>query len=150
MNPQGSSTPGQQLPQAHAAIERMLQRRQVAIVGLSDDPVKPSYEVARYLIEHGYEVIPVNPTRPTLLGKKSYKSLAELAAPPEVVLVFRRPEHCGQVAREAIAAGAKGLWLQQGIRNEEARKLAEEAKIDFVEDRCMMVEHRRLEREAAN
>ena len=100
--------------------------------------------MGKYLADHGYEITPVNPTRPRVLGRPAYKSISELPVPPQVVLVFRRPEYCGEIAREAIAAGATGLWLQVGIRNDDARRQAEAAGIDYVEDRCMMVEHARV------
>ena len=126
-----------------AAVERMLDCRRIAVVGLSDRPDRPSYEVSEYLQRHGYEIVPVNPKIGQVLGAKSAKSLAEVGRPIDVALVFRKSEDCEQVTREAIAAGAKGVWLQAGIRNESARKLAAEAGVDFVQDRCMMVMHMR-------
>jgi predicted CoA-binding protein len=125
-----------------AAIGRMLAAGRIAIVGLSDDPGRPSYEIAAYLLSEGYEVVPVNPTHATVLGLKSYPTLGDVPGEVDVVNVFRRPEFCADVTRDAIAIGAKGVWLQSGVRNEDARKLAAEAGIDFVQDRCIMVEHR--------
>jgi predicted CoA-binding protein len=124
-----------------AAVDRMLKAQRVAIVGLSDDPSRPSHGIAGYLASHGYEVIPVNPNHDQVLGHKCYASLADVPGEVDLVNVFRRPQFCADVTREAIAKGAKGVWLQAGIRNEDARKLAEEAGIDFVQDRCIMVEH---------
>jgi len=124
-----------------ATIQRLLRAKSIAVVGLTDDPSRPSHDVSSYLQDHGYEITPVNPGLATALGKRAYKSLAELPAPPDVVLVFRRPEHCAQVAKDAVAAGAKGLWLQAGIQNDEAKRIAAEAGIPFVQDRCMKVEH---------
>jgi predicted CoA-binding protein len=130
-------TPG---PEA-TAIDRMLKAKRVAIVGMSDDPSRPSHGIAGYLAAHGYEVIPVNPNHDQVLGQQCYAALADVPGEIDLVNVFRRPQFCADVTREAIARGAKGVWLQAGIRNEEARRLAEEAGVDFVQDRCIMVEH---------
>ena len=124
------------------AIERMLGAGRIAIVGLSDDPGRPSYQIASYLKGEGYEVVPVNPTHATVMGLKSYPSLKDVPGEVDVVNVFRRPEFCADIARDAIAIGAKGIWLQSGVRNEEAKRLAQSAGINFVQDRCIMVEHR--------
>jgi predicted CoA-binding protein len=91
-------------------------------------------------MERGKAVVPVNPTYEEVLGLKSYKALAEVPGEIDVVLVFRRPEFCGEVAREAAGVGAKGLWLQSGIYSEEAKGVAREAGMLFVQGRCMMVE----------
>ena len=120
----------------------MLRGGRIAIVGLSDDPSRPSYGVASYLKSTGKELFPVNPNHATALGLTCYPSLDALPQPIDVVNVFRRPEYCADVVRSAIAIGAKGVWLQSGIVNEEARQLAAEAGIDFVEDRCIMIEDR--------
>jgi len=124
-----------------SAIDRMLKAKRIAVVGMSDDPDRPSHGIGGYLLAHGYEVIPVNPSHDAVLGKKCYASLADVPGEIDLVDVFRRPEFCADVTREAIAAGAKGVWLQAGIRNEEAKRLAAEAGIGFVQDRCIMVEH---------
>lgn len=124
------------------AIARMLGAGRIAVVGLSDDPSRPSYQIASYLKREGYEVVPVNPTHATVMGLRSYPTLKDVPGEVDVVNVFRRPEFCADIARDAIAIGAKGLWLQSGVRNDEARKLAQSAGIDFVQDRCIMVEHR--------
>src|SRR5439155_25368012 len=94
-----------------------------------------------YLLSHGYDVVPVDPTHDQVLGKKCYAQLSDVPGKIDLVNVFRRPEFCAEVTREAIAAGAAGVWLQSGIRNDVARELAEQAGIDFVQDRCIMVEH---------
>lgn len=122
-------------------IRRVLASRRIAVVGLSDDPSRPSFDVARYLLAAGYDIVPVNPTRDFILGRRSYPSLADVPGPIEVVNVFRRPEHCAEVVHQAIAAGAKAVWLQQGIINDEAAQLARQVGIDFVQDRCLKVEH---------
>jgi len=123
------------------AIRRMLAAKRIAVVGLSDDPSRPSYGVARYLQSVGKQIIPVNPSCQQVLGEKCYARLEEIPEPVEVVDVFRRAQFCADVVRSAIAIGAKGIWLQSGIVSEEAAQLAAEAGIDFVQDRCMKVDH---------
>jgi predicted CoA-binding protein len=124
-----------------AAVDRMLKAKRIVIVGMSDDPSRPSHGIGGYLVAHGYEVIPVNPNHDQVLGQKCYARLSDVPGEIDLVNVFRRPQFCADVTREAIEAGAKGVWLQAGIRNEEARTMAEEAGVDFVQDRCIMVEH---------
>ena len=135
--PLPSRLPGQEA----SAIDRMLTAKRIAIVGMSDDPMRPSNGIGGYLMSHGFEIIPVNPNHEKVLGLKCYASLADIPGGVDLVNVFRRPLACADVTRDAIAIGAKGVWLQSGIRNEEAKRLAEEAHIDFVQDRCIMVEH---------
>jgi predicted CoA-binding protein len=118
--------------------------RTIAIVGASPDPARPSYGVMAYLIQAGYTVVPVNPLAGDVLGLRSLASLAELEEPVDLVDVFRRPEHCGEVAREAAAAGAGALWLQLGVVSEDARHVAEEHGMDFVENECTAIVHRRI------
>ena len=125
-------------------IRRMLQAKRIAVVGLSDDPMRPSYEVANYLRAHGYQIIPVNPNCTSVFGIPSVPSLAEVEGPIDLVDVFRRPDACEQVTREAIAARAHGIWLQLGIRNDPAATLARNAGIDFVQDRCLKIDHMRF------
>jgi predicted CoA-binding protein len=124
-----------------AVIRRMLAGQRIAVVGLSDDPDRPSHDVARYLQSVGKEVIPVNPNHRRVLGLKCYPSLEAVPGPIDVVDVFRRPEFCADVVRSALAAGARGVWLQTGIVNAEAERIAAGAGIDFVQDRCIKVEH---------
>ncbi|HYP40987.1 MAG TPA: CoA-binding protein [Chloroflexia bacterium] len=126
-----------------ADIDAILAMKRIAVVGLSSDTSKPSHGVARYLQREGYEITPINPSEREVLGVKAYGSLAELPEPPEVVEVFRRPEFVGAVVEEAIAAGAKAVWIQSGIINVQAAKRAREAGLITVMDRCMMVEHAR-------
>jgi uncharacterized protein len=117
----------------------------IAIVGASPDPGRASYGVMAYLLRSGYRVLPVNPSSDAeILGQRCFGSLAELGEPVDLVDVFRRPEHCGDVAREAAAAGAGALWLQLGIVSADARRVAEEAGMDYVEDACTAVVHRRI------
>ena len=127
-------------------IERMLQGRRIAVVGLSDDPSRPSFRIANYLQSHGFEILPVNPHALVVLGVRCVPSLADVSGPIDVVNVFRRAEYCPQIVRAAIELGAKGVWLQSGIRSDEASRLAAEAGIDFVQDLCIMVEHANRDR----
>jgi predicted CoA-binding protein len=115
----------------------------IAVVGLTANPSKPSHYVSAYMREQGYRIIPVNPAENEVFGLKAYRDLASVPEQVEFVDVFRRPEFCADVARAAVAAGAKALWLQSGITSAEARTIAESAGLNFVEDRCVMVEHRR-------
>jgi uncharacterized protein len=118
--------------------------KSIALVGASPEPGRPSHGVMAYLLRAGYRVVPVNPLAAEVLGQRCLGSLAELEEPVDLVDVFRRPEHCGNVAREAVAAGAGALWLQLGIKSAEARLVAEGAGIDYVEDACTAVVHRRI------
>jgi predicted CoA-binding protein len=123
------------------AVRRMLAARRVAVVGLSDDPTRASHGVASYLMSVGKAIFPVNPNYEAVLGLKCYARLEDVPGPIDVVDVFRRAEFCADVARSAVAVGAKGLWLQSGIVSDEARDVARAAGIDFVQDRCMKVDH---------
>lgn len=116
----------------------------IAVVGLSDKPDRDSYRVAEYLQRQGYRVIPVNPTVDEVLGEKSYASVSAIPEPVDVVDIFRRPDAVGPVVEDAIAAGAKAVWMQLGVVNEEAAEAAEAAGLQVVMDRCMKIEHSRL------
>ena len=118
--------------------------RTIAVVGLSANWYRPSYFAAKYLQEHGYRVIPVNPAVDSVLGEKCYKSLADIPEKVDIVDCFRRSEEIPALADGAIAIGAKVLWMQLGVRSEEARRRAEAAGLEVVEDRCMKIEHGRL------
>ena len=122
-------------------IDAILDMKKVAVVGLSSDPSRPSYDVARYMQRRGYQVIPVNPKEDEILGEKAYPSLRDLPEPPDVVDVFRRPEHIAGVVDEAIAAGAKAIWLQLGVIDEKAAQKARDVGLIVVMDRCLKVEH---------
>ena len=118
--------------------------RTIAIVGASPRPNRPSHGVMRYLLAHGYRCIPVRPRDcDEVLGVPCAQSLVDVNEPIDVVDVFRRPEFCADVARDAVAAGAKALWLQLGIVSPEARRIAEEAGLAYVEDACTAIVHRR-------
>lgn len=128
-----------------AKLRRILKdNRTVAVVGLSANWYRPSYFAAKYLQEHGYRVIPVNPQYDSVLGEKCYKALADIPEKVDVVDCFRRGEEIPALAREAIAIGAKVLWMQLGVTSAEARRKAEDAGLEVVEDRCMKIEHGRL------
>ena len=131
-------------PDENEVIERILSRtKRIAVVGASDDDIKPGNYVPAYMISQGFDVVGVNPNHDEVFGKKCYRSLEEVPGKIDLVNVFRRPLACADVTRQAIGVGARGVWLQSGITNEEAKKLAAEAGIDYVQNRCIMVEHRR-------
>ncbi len=127
-----------------AAIARMLQANVIAVVGLSDDPSRTSHPIAAQLQAAGKRIIPVNPNCKMVFGEVCHPSLSAIGEPVDLVNVFRRSDACAQVTADAIAIGAKGVWLQSGIVNEKARKLAAESGIDFVQNRCIGVEMGRL------
>ncbi len=118
----------------------------VAVVGISSKPSRPSYEVASYLQEHGYRIVPVNPTEVEVLGERAYASLLDipLEVHVDVVDVFRRAEHTPEVAREAVAIGARVLWLQEGIVNEEAARIAAEGGLEVIMGVCIRHVRERL------
>jgi predicted CoA-binding protein len=117
--------------------------RTIAVVGLSENPARPSHYVSEYMQQHGYKIYPVNPSIDAVLGEKSYASLTALPVKPDVVNVFRVPSQIPAIVDEMLTLGLDSLWVQQGIVNREAAKRAERAGIRVVMDRCIMVEHRR-------
>ena len=122
----------------------MLSAKTIAVVGISDRSNRPSFEVAHYLLDAGYEVIPVNPQIDGWEGLEAYPSLIDIGRPVDIVDVFRRPEFVPAVVDDAIAARAAALWTQLGVVNDEATGRAVAAGIPTVIDRCMAIEHRRL------
>jgi predicted CoA-binding protein len=125
----------------------LLNSKVIAVVGLSANPDRASNQVAWYLHHQGYRLFGVNPACPEqelFGGVPMLASLDEVPEPIDIVDVFRRPEYTPDVARAAVAAGAGALWLQLGIRNDEARAIAEEVGLTYVEDRCLKVDHARL------
>ena len=118
--------------------------RTVALVGASPDPKRPSYRVANYLSEQGYHVIPVNPHAQEILGKTSYPDLSSIPEKVEVVDIFRKSEEVMPIVDEAIKIGAKAVWMQEGVINEEAAAKARNAGLLVVMDKCMRKEHLRL------
>ena len=118
--------------------------RTIAVIGLSDDPSKPSNYVSAYMQQHGYKIYPVNPAIPDVLGEKSYPSLSDLPIKPDIVDVFRLPKFIPAIVDEMLQLKLPNLWIQMGIINAEAATRAEAGGIHVVMDRCIMVEHRRL------
>ena len=128
-----------------ATLRRILKScRTVAVVGLSAEWHRPSHFVGKYLQDHGYRVIPVNPRYDRILGEPSYARLEDIPEPVDMVDVFRRTEDVLPFARSAVAIGAKCLWQQIGVKNLEADALARAAGLDSVMDRCVKIEHARL------
>jgi predicted CoA-binding protein len=128
-----------------ATLRRILKTyRTIAVVGLSADWNRPSNFAAKYMQQHGYRIVPVNPRYPEVLGEKSHARLEDIPGPVDIVDVFRRTEDVLPIAKSAIAIGAKCLWQQIGVVNEEADRLAREAGLDSVMDRCVKIEHARL------
>ena len=124
--------------------EILLSARIIASVGLSGNQEKESYGIGAYLKEQGYQLIPVNPTATEILGEKSYPDLESVPVKIDVVQVFRKPEDVPPIVEDAIKVGAKVVWMQEGIVNEEAAKRAREAGLQVVMDACMRATHRRL------
>ena len=128
-----------------AGLRRILaQSRTIAVVGLSANWYRPSHFAAKYLQEHGYRVIPVNPNYAEVLGERCYPSVAAIPEPVDVVDGFRKPGEMVALAREAVAKGARVLWMQLGVRNDDAARIAGDAGLDVVMDRCMKIEHARI------
>lgn len=130
---------------AIAQLRRILKdNHTIAVVGLSADWYRPSYFAAKYMQEHGFRVIPVNPKYDEILGEKCYPDLKSIPDNIDIVDVFRKPEDCIPIAQDAVAIGAKVLWLQIGVINEEAARIAQAGGLDVVMDRCVKIEYARL------
>jgi uncharacterized protein len=132
---------------SHSAsdIRKILELRNIAVIGMSNTEGKPANFVPKYLIENGYNIIPVNPTTSEVLGRKSYASVSEIPEQVDIVDVFRRSEDVPIIVEDAInKKGVKVIWMQSGIYNEEAERRAKENGIDVVFNRCMKVEHSML------
>ena len=128
-----------------ATLRRLLvDCRRIAVVGLSDKPHRPSHFVGKYLVDHGYDVVPVNPTVSEILGRESLPDLASIPGPVDMVDCFRRSDQMPALAEEAVRIGAKVLWMQLGVVSREAREIAEAAGLEVVMDRCTKIEHARL------
>lgn len=126
-------------------LRRVLgETRTIAVVGLSADWFRPSNFAAKYMQEHGYRVIPVNPRYTEILGEKCYPDLASIPDKVDMVDVFRKPEDCPAIAQVAVAMGAKTLWLQIGVISPDAKQIAEAAGLTVVMDRCVKIEYARL------
>jgi predicted CoA-binding protein len=125
-------------------LEILRRYRNIAMVGLSGNPYRPSHFAAIYLLSEGYNVIPVNPREREILGRKSYASLREIPEPVEVVDIFRDPSAVPPLVEDAIAVGAKVVWMQLGVIHEAAAARAREAGLQVVMDACMKIEHARF------
>ena len=122
-------------------IDRLLDARTVAVVGLSSDRARESNRIARYMQEHGYRIVPVNPNETEVLGEKAYPTLADIPFDIDIIDVFRRRQFLKGHVEEAIKKGAWGAWGQLGVADTEAETVAREAGLAFVMNRCIMVEH---------
>jgi predicted CoA-binding protein len=132
---------------SRAAVRQSLTDcKTIAVVGLSPKPYRDSFRVAKYMQEHGFRIVPINPNAPEVLGEKAYASLTDAAQHERIDMVncFRNSEDIPPIAAEAIAIGAKSLWLQIGVVNDAAAKQATDAGLVVVQDLCLMVEHRQL------
>jgi predicted CoA-binding protein len=125
----------------HSQLENA---KTIAVIGLSDNPQKPSHYVSAYMQQQGYKILPVNPSLTEVLGERSYPSLTDLPTKPDLVNVFRVPGFLPAIVDEMLELGLRDLWVQQGIVNLGAAARAEEGGIRVVMDRCIMVEHRRV------
>jgi len=145
MDAQDGMGPVRILDSEHAGELRARARR-IAVIGASPNPMRPSYGVMEYLIDAGYDVVPINPNVDEILGRTAYPNLEDAVAATgrfDVVDVFRRPEHTPDIARSAAATDAGALWLQLGVVNWEAAQIAHDAGLEVVMDRCTRIEHRR-------
>jgi len=127
-----------------AMMEILKSAKTIASVGLSSNQEKESFWIVAYLMEQGYTILPVNPNADEILGVNVYKSLSDIPDKVDIVQVFRRPEDVPPVVEEAIKIGAKVVWMQEGIVNEEAAKMARDVGLQVVMDACMRATHRRL------
>lgn len=131
---------------AYERLRLLTENKTIAMVGLSADEMRPSHFAAIYMLSEGYDIIPVNPRYAggEILGQTVYASLADIPRPVEIVDVFRRPVEAPDLARQSIEIGAKVFWLQLGVRNDDAMRIAREAGLDVVQDRCVKIEHARF------
>lgn len=126
-------------------LRRILARdRTIAVVGLSAEWHRPSYFAAKYMQEHGYRIVPVNPRYPEILGEKSYARLEDIPFPVDMVDVFRKEGEIPAIAQSAVAIGARSFWQQLGLKSEAADRIVTEAGLDSIWDRCVKIEHARL------
>jgi predicted CoA-binding protein len=133
---------------ADAILELLKNYKTIAVVGLSSHPMRPSHGVTEYMQSAGYRIIPINPNETEVLGEKSYARLEDVPEKIDIVNVFRRAEEVPPVVESAIRIGAKAVWMQLGIENEEAAEKARAAGLVVIEDACILVEHRRRARES--
>ena len=135
-------TPTLEPQDSEVEITEILQNyRVVAMVGLSDKPERPSYRAAQYLQEHGYRIVPVNPGCQEILGEKCYATLRDIPFPVAIVDIFRNVDAIPAIVDEAIAVGAKVVWMQQGLEEPDSARKAKQAGLQVVMDRCLKIEH---------
>ncbi len=136
------------VPSASASerLRILNENKTIAMVGLSSDPMRPSHFAAIYMQSEGYKIVPINPryAGQKILGEPVYSSLSDIPFPVDIVDVFRKPEECPDLAREAIKIGARVFWVQLGIESDEAGRIAREGGLDFVQNRCVKIEHARF------
>jgi len=125
-------------------IDQIFKMKTVAVVGMSPKPERPSHYVGMYLKEQGYDIIPVNPGHKEIAGMTSYPSLLDIPVKVDVVDVFRRPEHAVPISEASVEVGSKALWLQDGVINDEAARLAENASLLVVMNDCMLRRHKQF------
>ena len=130
------------LPQTDPVTELLKRAKTIAVVGLSDDPLRPSHGVSAYMRSHGYRIIPVNPRIESCLGEKAYAALLDVTEKIDIVNIFRRPEFVEEVVDQAIQLKAPAIWMQEGVIHEKAAEKARKAGILVVMDRCILKEHR--------
>ena len=130
------------LPQSDPIRELLSRARTIAVVGLSDDPFRPSHGVSAYMQSHGYKIIPVNPSVSEVLGEKSYPSLLDIRERVDIVNIFRRPESVEEIVDQAVQLEAPAVWMQEGIIHERAAEKARRAGMLVVMDLCILKEHR--------
>jgi uncharacterized protein len=128
----------------NAIRQILLESKTIAVVGLSSDPMRPSYDVSQYMQRHGYRMIPVTPKDSEILGEKAYTRIADIPEKIDLVNIFRRSDQAGIHVDEAIAVGAKAVWLQEEVIDEAAAQRALDAGLVVVMDRCLLKEHLRL------
>jgi uncharacterized protein len=128
--------------EADEIAELLKRARNIAVVGLSSSPLRPSHGVSAYMQSHGYQIIPVNPEISEALGEKAYASLADVPAKIDIVNIFRRPEYVDEIVDAAIALNVPAIWMQEDVVNQRAAEKARKAGIFVVMDRCILKEHR--------
>jgi predicted CoA-binding protein len=129
-------------PQADPVTELLQRAKTIAVVGLSDNPLRPSYGVSAYMQTHGYRIVPVNPRIESCLGQKAYTSLLEAPEKIDIVDIFRRPEFVEEVVDQAIQLRIPAIWMQEGVIHEKAGEKARKAGMFVIMDRCILKEHR--------
>ncbi len=129
-------------PQADPVTELLRRAKTIAVVGLSDNPLRPSYGVSAYMQSHGYHIIPVNPQIESCLGEKAYASLLEVPKKIDIVDIFRRPEFVEEIVDQAIQLRVPAIWMQEDVIHEKAAEKARKVGMFVVMDRCILVEHR--------